>query len=69
MTVLMEGLLHEGRKSSAGLELRLKRYGIILTVKGNMMPVPVSKWKMKTSLETKLLFRLFLCENPGEGNL
>jgi nondiscriminating aspartyl-tRNA synthetase len=67
MTVLVEGILHEEERAPQGFELRLKKVTVLSSPKeGTMMPVPVSKWKMKTSLETKLTYRPVSLRNIRE---
>lgn len=67
MTVTAEGLLHEEERAPQGFEVRLKKVNILTVPKeGSMMPIPISKWKMKTSLETKLNYRPVALRNIRE---
>lgn len=67
MTVTAEGLLHEEERAPQGFEVRLKKVTILTVPKeGSMMPIPISKWKMKTSLETKLNYRPVALRNIRE---
>jgi len=70
MTVEAEGFLHEEERAPQGFEVRLTNI-IILSVpkEGSMMPLPISKWKMKTSLETKLTYRPISLRNIRERSI
>jgi len=58
MTVEAEGFLHAEERAPQGFEVRLTKIEVLTSPKeGSMMPLPISKWKMKTSLETKLTYR------------
>jgi nondiscriminating aspartyl-tRNA synthetase len=67
MTVEAEGFLHEEERAPQGFEVRLTNI-IVLSIpkEGSMMPLPISKWKMKTSLETKLAYRPVSLRNIRE---
>lgn len=67
MTVEIEGFLNQEDRAPQGFEVRLTKV-IVLTVpkEGSMMPLPISKWKMKTSLETKLTYRPISLRNIRE---
>lgn len=67
MTVEAEGCLHEEKRAPQGFEIRLTRITILTAPKeGSMLPLPISKWKMKTSLETKLNYRPISLRNIRE---
>lgn len=67
MTVVAEGILHNEERAPQGFELRLKDVKVLSSpMEGAMMPVPISKWKMKTSLETKLNYRPVSLRNIRE---
>jgi nondiscriminating aspartyl-tRNA synthetase len=67
MTVIAEGLLHEEERAPQGFEVRLTKVVVLTSPKeGAMMPLPISKWKMKTSLETKLTYRPISLRNIRE---
>ncbi len=67
MTVEVEGLLHEEERAPQGFEVRLTSLKVLTSPKdGAMLPLPISKWKMKTSLETKLNYRPISLRNIRE---
>lgn len=67
MTVEAEGLLHEEERAPQGFEVRLTKIRILTSPKeGVMLPLPIAKWKMKTSLETKLNYRPISLRNIRE---
>lgn len=67
MTVEAEGFLHAEERAPQGFEVRLTKIAILTSPKeGSMMPLPISKWKMKTSLETKLTYRPISLRNIRE---
>ena len=67
MAVVVEGNLHEEERAPQGFEVRLKNISVLSSPKeGTMMPVPICKWKMKTSLETKLTYRPVALRNIRE---
>jgi nondiscriminating aspartyl-tRNA synthetase len=67
MTVEVEGLLHEEERAPQGFEVRMTKIKVLTSPKeGSMMPLPISKWKMKTSLETKLAYRPVSLRNIRE---
>ncbi len=67
MTVEAEGLLHEEERAPQGFEVRLTKLKVLTTPKeGAMLPLPISKWKLKTSLETKLNYRPISLRNIRE---
>ncbi len=67
MTVEMKGFLHGEERAPQGFEVRLKSIEVLTKPKENtMLPIPISKWKMKTSLETKLNYRPISLRNIRE---
>ncbi len=67
MAVVVEGSLHEEERAPQGFEVRLTNITVLSSPKeGTMMPVPICKWKMKTSLETKLTYRPVALRNIRE---
>jgi nondiscriminating aspartyl-tRNA synthetase len=67
MTVEVEGILHEEERAPQGFEVRLTKISILTSPKeGAILPLPISKWKMKTSLETKLNYRPISLRNIRE---
>ncbi len=67
MTVEVEGNLHEEERAPLGFEVRLTEVTVLSSPKeGTMLPLPISKWKMKTSLETKLNYRPISLRNIRE---
>jgi nondiscriminating aspartyl-tRNA synthetase len=67
MTVVAEGHINEEERAPHGFEVRLKDITILSSPKEDaVMPLPISKWKMKTSLETKLAYRPISLRNIRE---
>jgi nondiscriminating aspartyl-tRNA synthetase len=67
MTVEAEGFLYAEERAPQGFEVRLTRITVLTSPKeGSMLPLPISKWKMKTSLETKLTYRPISLRNIRE---
>lgn len=67
MTVEVEGTLNAEERAPHGFEVRLNKVTILSTPKeGTMMPLPISKWKLKTTLETKLNYRPISLRNIRE---
>jgi nondiscriminating aspartyl-tRNA synthetase len=67
MTIEAEGILHDEERAPQGFEVRLTTVKILTSPKeGSMLPLPISKWKMKTSLETKLNYRPISLRNIRE---
>jgi nondiscriminating aspartyl-tRNA synthetase len=63
----VEGEPHEEARAPHGFELRLKEIQVLSEPqKDTMMPLPISKWKKKTSLETKLAYRPISLRNIRE---
>ncbi len=67
MTIEAEGIIHPEERAPQGFEVRLTDVRILSSPKeGTMLPLPISKWKMKTSLETKLNYRPISLRNIRE---
>jgi nondiscriminating aspartyl-tRNA synthetase len=67
MTIEAEGILHKEERAPQGFEVRLTGITLLSSPKdGTMLPLPISKWKMKTSLETKLNYRPISLRNIRE---
>lgn len=67
MTVEVEGTLHKEERAPYGIEVRIARVTILTAPKeGVSLPLPISKWKLKTSLETKLNYRPISLRNIRE---
>ncbi len=60
-----EGVLVRSRKAPGGMELRLRTVRI-LSQPVEPMPIPIAKWKLNTSLETKLNLRPLSLRNIRE---
>jgi nondiscriminating aspartyl-tRNA synthetase len=67
MSVVVEGHIHEEQRAPQGIEIRLISIEVLSSPKPDtMMPLPISKWKFKTSLETKLTYRPVSLRNLRE---
>lgn len=67
MTVEAEGYINAEERAPQGFEVRLTNVIVLTSPKeGSIMPLPISKWKMKTSLETKLAYRPISLRNIRE---
>lgn len=67
MTVLVEGSFHDEERAPQGFEIRMTNITVLSSPQnGALMPVPISKWKMKTSLEAKLTYRPVALRNVRE---
>ena len=64
-TVEVTGMLTESEKAPNGIEIRLDTVKI-LSEPAEPMPLPISKWKMNTSLEAKLNHRAISLRNVRE---
>lgn len=64
-TVLAEGTVSEERRAPGGMEIRLTQL-TILSSPAEPMPIPINKWKLDTSLETKLSLRPVSLRNVRE---
>ncbi len=67
MTIEAEGILNNEERAPQGFEVRLTKVKLLTSPKeGAILPLPISKWKMKTSLETKLNYRPISLRNIRE---
>ncbi len=63
--IVAEGVVSESEKAPGGIEIRLK--GVtILSTPAEVLPIPVAKWKMHTTLETNLNLRPISLRNIRE---
>ena len=63
--VTVEGVLTEEQRAPQGAEIQVQRI-TLLSTPAEAMPVPVGKWKLNTSLETKLSLRPVTLRNIRE---
>ncbi|MDD3362709.1 MAG: aspartate--tRNA(Asn) ligase [Hespellia sp.] len=64
-TIEVAGVLEKNEKAPNGVELRMKEMRL-LSKATEAMPLQISKWKMKTSLEAKLNYRPISLRNIRE---
>ena len=64
-TVEVSGMLERSEKAPNGIEIRLGELKI-LSEPAESMPLPISKWKLNTSLEAKLNYRPISLRNIRE---
>ena len=64
-TVEVSGMLERSEKAPNGIEIRLAELKI-LSEPAEPMPLPISKWKLNTSLEAKLNYRPISLRNIRE---
>lgn len=64
-TVEVSGMLEQSEKAPNGIEIRLGELKI-LSEPAEPMPLPISKWKLNTSLEAKLNYRPISLRNIRE---
>ena len=64
-TVEVSGMLERSEKAPNGIEIRLGELKI-LSEPAEPMPLPISKWKLNTSLEAKLSYRPISLRNIRE---
>lgn len=65
-TVEVTGILAQSEKAPGGIEIRLEDISILSKPAGPM-PLPISKWKLNTSLEAKLNYRPIVLRNVRES--
>lgn len=65
-TIEVEGILMENEKAPNHIEIQMKKVKILSMPGEDMMPLPVSKWKLNTSLEAKLNYRSISLRNLRE---
>lgn len=67
MTIQVTGVVHQEERAPGGYEIAIRTVEILSApVEGTMMPVPISKWKLSTSLEAKLEYRPISLRNIRE---
>lgn len=66
--VEVEGAVVEEERAPFGFEIHLEKIEV-LSVPAKTMPIPVSKWKLNTSLETKLNLRPISLRNIRERTI
>lgn len=67
MTIEVKGAVSREERAPGGFELRVLEVKVLSEpAKDSVMPLPVSKWKMGTSLETKLSLRPIALRNIRE---
>jgi nondiscriminating aspartyl-tRNA synthetase len=64
-TIEVEGIVSKEERAPQGFEVRLKEIKL-LSEPTEAMPIPISKWKLNTSLETKLSLRPIALRNLRE---
>lgn len=64
-TVELEGILEEDKRAPHGVEVRIQTVKL-LSEPEEPMPLPISKWKMNTSLDAKLNYRSISLRNIRE---
>lgn len=65
-TVEIEGTLEKNEKAPNGIEIRMEKLRILSESADERMPLAISKWKLKTSLEAKLNYRAISLRNVRE---
>lgn len=67
MTVEVQGEVHEELRAPNGYEIMLSKLTVLsVPAKDSTMPLPISKWKLNTSLEAKLSLRPIALRNIRE---
>ncbi len=64
-TVEVTGTLSKADKAPNGIEIRIREIKV-LSVPAEALPLPISKWKLKTSLDAKLNYRPISLRNLRE---
>lgn len=62
----VEGILMENEKAPGKIEIQMKNVKVLSMPEDDMMPLPISKWKLNTSLEAKLNYRSISLRNIRE---
>ncbi len=65
-SIEVEGILTHNEKAPGGIEIRMENVRILSEAVEEQMPLPIAKWKMKTSLEAKLNYRSISLRNVRE---
>lgn len=63
--IVVEGVVAKNEKAPNGIEIQMKEV-TVLSEPAEPMPIPIAKWKMNTSLETKLNLRPISLRNIKE---
>ncbi|MGN6712007.1 aspartate--tRNA(Asn) ligase [Anaerocolumna jejuensis] len=67
MTIEVKGTVSKEERAPGGFELRVFEVKVLSEpAKDSVMPIPISKWKLNTSLETKLSLRPIALRNLRE---
>ena len=62
----IEGILEANEKAPNGIEIRMEKLRVLSEPADERMPLAISKWKLKTSLEAKLNYRSISLRNVRE---
>ncbi len=62
----VEGILEKNEKAPNGIEIRMETLRVLSEPEDEMMPLAISKWKLKTSLDAKLNYRPIALRNIRE---
>lgn len=62
----IEGILEANEKAPNGIEIRMEKLKILSEPADERLPLAISKWKLKTSLEAKLNYRSISLRNVRE---
>ncbi len=65
MTVEVEGVVRKEERANNGFEIRIQNMKV-LSEPAEPMPIPISKWKLSTTLETKINLRPISLRNLQE---
>lgn len=65
-TIETEGILEKNEKAPNGIEIRMEKIKVLSEPADERMPLAISKWKLKTSLEAKLNYRSVSLRNIRE---
>ncbi|WP_167955196.1 aspartate--tRNA(Asn) ligase [Anaerosporobacter faecicola] len=66
-TIEVQGMVAKEERAPHGFEIRLNKITVLsMPSYDTMLPIPISKWKLKTSLETKLTLRPISLRNIRE---
>lgn len=67
MTIEARGVVFREERAPGGFEIRVSEVKVLSEpAKDSVMPIPISKWKLNTSLETKLSLRPIALRNIRE---
>ncbi|MCP1108832.1 nondiscriminating aspartyl-tRNA synthetase [Lachnospiraceae bacterium PF1-21] len=65
-TIEISGILSENEKAPGGVEVIVDGVNVLSKATGEMLPLPISKWRLQTSLEAKLNYRAIALRNLRE---